>query len=546
MKHQIKLISLLFFLIFCGACKKKRDLSVYQASSKDSFALVFLSNLEGYVAPCGCTSNPLGGIDRFAQIFNDLKIATHNRLALIDTGNLLFDSSSRHQADLCQDNARLDLLLSTLKDLGLRLTLARHFDNARGEGFRDSIYKKYDLSILKKPQIIKAGDFDIALIPIDSSFLSTSFSNSIKNLKENKHIKAIIGISLLALKETIRVLNDYRDIDVVIQAEQSALDIPPPKKLGTQGPILFQGGRQGQYITLLMMQNFSERTNQQAIQLDDRAFLRKEQLGLVSTRLEALESQIKNAQGPRKEFISQRIIMAKKELDKLKIEEKTPPKPLSGPNIVFQAIALTKQVDPFVAVKAKLEAYEKSIPALNATCEASIECPRPLPGEATYVGVESCKVCHQQAYDTWQKAVYLGSGKDESGHAIKRRVGHSKAWATLQEAGKDHDRSCIGCHSIGFMQPGGYCKASEVDFRKDVQCESCHGPGSLHAQSGDKKFIKRKVSEETCRGCHHVPHIKSYDSFNYDQQVMRILGPGHGEKLLQELRHKSETHNSQN
>ena len=108
----------------------------------------------------------------------------------------------------------------------------------------------------------------------------------------------------------------------------------------------------------------------------------------------------------------------------------------------------------------------------------------------------------------------MQKGLNPKGKPTTRAMGHSKAWQTLTALDKEADRSCIGCHSIGFMQSGGYCKASEVDFRKDVQCESCHGPGSLHAQSGDKALIKRTVPEAVCRSCHHVPHIQS---------LMRVL-----------------------
>ena len=93
------------------------------------------------------------------------------------------------------------------------------------------------------------------------------------------------------------------------------------------------------------------------------------------------------------------------------------------------------------------------------------------------------------------------------------------------------------------MQPGGYCKSTEVDFRKDVQCESCHGPGSLHAKSGKKQDIIGKVDEQTCRNCHHVPHIKSFESFNFERDVVKVLGKGHGEKLLQQLNHKNTNNN---
>ena len=96
-----------------------------------------------------------------------------------------------------------------------------------------------------------------------------------------------------------------------------------------------------------------------------------------------------------------------------------------------------------------------------------------------------------------------------------REVGHSKAWQTLVDEHKDKDRTCVKCHSIGFNEPGGYCKVSEVDFRKNVQCESCHGPGSLHVQgAGDVQALRvSEVNEAVCRRCHQVPHIESYESF---------------------------------
>ena len=174
-------------------------------------------------------------------------------------------------------------------------------------------------------------------------------------------------------------------------------------------------------------------------------------------------------------------------------------------------------------------------------CEENIECPNAAAHEAVYVGAQTCKNCHAQAFEVWEKAVTTDNTLNEEGKEISRMVGHSKAWQTLVDADKDMDRSCIGCHSIGFMQPGGYCKASQVDFRKNVQCESCHGAGSLHAQSGDKRFIKRQVPEEQCRSCHHVPHIQSYDSFNYEDRLVKILGKGHGEKLLNEIIHRKKT-----
>jgi hypothetical protein len=214
-------------------------------------------------------------------------------------------------------------------------------------------------------------------------------------------------------------------------------------------------------------------------------------------------------------------------------------KPLDNASVAFHAIPLTKKIPSLEAIESQLEEYENSIPLLVKKCEADITCPKASKDESTFVGVNTCKNCHMEAFVVWQRAIYTDEGLDDEGKKITRSVGHSKAWQTLVDANKDADRSCIGCHSIGFMEKGGYCKAFEVDFRKDVQCEACHGPGSQHAKTADKRFIKRQVPEATCRGCHHVPHIENYESFAYDEKVIKILGKGHGEKLLKELTHRA-------
>ena len=131
----------------------------------------------------------------------------------------------------------------------------------------------------------------------------------------------------------------------------------------------------------------------------------------------------------------------------------------------------------------------------------------------------------------WNQALVEMPYVDEQGEQKTRKVGHSKAWKTLVDDNKASDRSCVGCHSIGFMQPGGYCKTSEVGFRKDVQCEACHGPGSNHvaAMGGKDTLVITDVNETVCRGCHHVPHIPTTESFVFDEKLLHVLGPGHGE-----------------
>ncbi len=110
---------------------------------------------------------------------------------------------------------------------------------------------------------------------------------------------------------------------------------------------------------------------------------------------------------------------------------------------------------------------------------------------STYIGVKKCKMCHSKQFKTWKK------------------MKHSKNFSQLK--GDDaKDAKCLACHTTGYGK-GGYDVAGDAENNKkfeNVQCESCHGPGSKHmkAKKADrKKTITLKVT--TCTGCHN-PHVK--------------------------------------
>ncbi|HEY4187973.1 MAG TPA: multiheme c-type cytochrome, partial [Polyangia bacterium] len=111
---------------------------------------------------------------------------------------------------------------------------------------------------------------------------------------------------------------------------------------------------------------------------------------------------------------------------------------------------------------------------------------------------------------------------------------HAQAWKTLVDGGKQADYKCIGCHVTGFGQVGG----SSLGFTKrleSVQCETCHGPGSLHvAGEGNEQplAIKRQTPETVCLGCHTEQHS---DTFQYEAYLRDIVGAGHGAKLRGQL-----------
>jgi hypothetical protein len=59
----------------------------------------------------------------------------------------------------------------------------------------------------------------------------------------------------------------------------------------------------------------------------------------------------------------------------------------------------------------------------------------------------------------------------------------------------------VGCHVTGWNDKGGFSgvryRGSQVDLI-DVQCEACHGPGSMHSRDGSY----RAVAIDSCTRCH--------------------------------------------
>jgi hypothetical protein len=66
---------------------------------------------------------------------------------------------------------------------------------------------------------------------------------------------------------------------------------------------------------------------------------------------------------------------------------------------------------------------------------------------------------------------------------------------------------------------------------RDVQCETCHGPGSKHVDASDaeaKTTIRLAPPPELCANkCHTPEHSDTFDRTAY---LRDIVGPGHGEK----------------
>ncbi|NVL89979.1 MAG: hypothetical protein HWN69_03140 [Desulfobacterales bacterium] len=107
--------------------------------------------------------------------------------------------------------------------------------------------------------------------------------------------------------------------------------------------------------------------------------------------------------------------------------------------------------------------------------------------EPYYVGMEKCKECHPGDVKTYSEWKY------------------SRNFRILEMRGKEHDPQCVPCHTTGYGKPGGFVSVEETPHMKNVQCEACHGPASLHVKAPTIEEHQRTLSipRNVCTTCHH-------------------------------------------
>ncbi len=168
--------------------------------------------------------------------------------------------------------------------------------------------------------------------------------------------------------------------------------------------------------------------------------------------------------------------------------------------------------------------------------------------EAQYVGSDACMPCHQDAWDTvyrsghphkvtpvvnghkpgdplilpdqppagktWGEIKYVIGGwgwkarfvtmDDQviTGEGVQYNIPTEQyptaEWVSYN-VGKTtpYDYACFRCHTTGPDQ------ASDTFAEPGVQCEACHGPGSLHAATPTRASLPTDDSAQLCGRCHY-------------------------------------------
>jgi DNA-binding response OmpR family regulator len=506
----------------------------------DRVVLFVTTELKGQIEPCGCNSDPMGDLARTAALIEDAR-RTGAPVVVLDGGSLLFSQQKLAARTTQQERLKADLLIELY---GQRLKAAAiglgPFDLAMGPAAVKPARQAVNLAAgsgvaTEPPRIIEAGVVKVGVFgvvsPLALEASKVAAGDPVAAAKaatadlRGRGADVVVALAHMTRKDARDLARAVAGIDFVVVG-QNAPAMPErvveaPDAAGTAW--LVQPADRGQIVSRIDIALRGKGGGAGAARFADavgeaRARVQVADVEKRATELRAELERWKKDPGADRAFVGEKEVELRAleaERDRLKAE------PLQIPDAgswftlsqvrIRRALACDREV-----VARKTELDRATGVANLAAAAAAGPPPAPPAGKARFVGTEECEMCHQEAVDFWKKTV------------------HARAWETLVELGKEASYDCVSCHVTGWEEPGGSNLAHNEALR-DVQCENCHGPGSIHVDANGKEKVRSLVlrtPEDRCKTCHNEEHS---DTFEYEAYLRDVLGPGHGEKLRAEL-----------
>ncbi len=451
----------LMALVGCSGSKAELTLS---SSSGQATILVF-SDLRGALKPCGCSPDlRRGGVDRITRFVQTVRKTTPEAV-LLHSGNLFVDDEGVPKDRAKQVTRRILAMTEAVLWMNASAVTLGPYDMAQGLDWLESQVKDLKLPlVVTNVEGARWRAFSKEWIVLDAGGTRIGVIGLVPKGSEGT------TDPLSAARRAVAALRSER-VDVVVAL--SSLGLRNAKRLLRKKPgidILHAGG-----------QDLKALVTDEVVRVGAgwllQSFVQGGQIGRIQLRAGTKGLQY--------------------------VEPgKAAPKAVASFRYGLTPIGWDLPQDP--KALAIMTAYDKDLKAINLASVGSL--PALKPGQASYVGAEKCFECHEETQPFWEK--------DR----------HRTAWDTLVKDGKTFDLDCVSCHATGYGKAGGSILGAMKNL-KTVQCESCHGPGSIHAEDGEVETITREVPASLCVGCHNEKHSTGFD---YQKYRSRLLVPGHG------------------
>jgi len=489
----------------CLGCSRGQPHKGPAEPASPSLRLAVVTDLQGYLEPCGCTSDPLGGIDRLAAKIRALRDGPAPVVFML-AGNTFFDTATLDPARVDQANRKAKTLTRILDRLKVTAVLPGRFDRAQPPEVLEQLQEgsafpwlamRSDAEVLRT----QAGALRLALVGVRPGAERDAVVESVHTARTQADL--IIALVDGSRRDANRI-GAIDGVQFVIQGGLDEDDPMPPHEAGKAW--VLHAGRQGQGLTVF---DVYRRTNHGPF-VDRSAWSRSERAAQLDRQVSDLSAKIavwqQSGSVDATDLATQRARLAELKRERQALDT---PAPRGAGNAFFARwVRLPKKAARDPQIEKLMREHDKAVNDANRLAFADLEPPPLGPRDIAYVGSAACSDCHEKAYAWWRN------------HA------HGVAYLTLQERSKEYNLDCVGCHVTGYKRPGGSTVTHNLHGALvNVGCEACHGPGAAHAKHPHKVHLLRNTPESTCAQCHTHEHS---DTFNYDAYRKTLVVPGHG------------------
>ena len=514
----------------CNGCHPK-DTKTVVADEKPTLRLYLVSDLAGALEPCGCVKDQLGGMDHFGALVRGEE-AQAPAYATVSAGPLFFMDPDLDAQKRGQDMAKAETIAEALATVKLAAFAPARNEWAGGPDMLQTLKKKSGAELLfandtgpktsvaiKEVGGVKVGFLGVAspskakegkpLADVKDGPLQEAVTLGLAEL-EKRGAQVTVLLASVGRGEAKRLADAFPKLLAILVGSpggsgEANTEAPPAEQVGQV--LIVETGNHLQTVGVL------------DLHVREKGFAFSDATGLENTRKrEALAARIgelrkKIASWEADPAVAKADVDARRtEVQKLEAEraalEKTPP-PEKGSFYRFALREVRTSLGTDATMTSKLSGYYKRVNEENRATFADRKPPAVGKDEASYVGVDACSSCHEEARKVWDG------------------TSHSHAYKTLSDQFKEFNLDCVSCHVTGYEKPGG-STVTAVKSLKNVQCETCHGPGSKHMKAPEKVPVPiPKPQGDSCLQCHHPPHVHEFDA---EAKMKLVLGKGHEKK----------------
>jgi 2',3'-cyclic-nucleotide 2'-phosphodiesterase (5'-nucleotidase family) len=385
--------------------------------------LLVLTDMKGYLEPCGCTSRPLGGIDRMAAKVAELRRGAPNTV-IVAAGDLFFGPESHHGVDperaKSQEIWKAETLVDALERIGLAAATVGPSDFSFGSDVFAALATRADFPILAggldfareerdlfhETKIVEAGSHRIGIFGVTDPSSEGSLPEGVASRESPTDAAARLARELtsggagvvIALvqgdRRLARRIAETPGIDFVVQGGIDSGEAITPSAIDST--YLLHAGNQGQGVLALDLwvrddgafRDWSDWT------LEENRARHERQIAERRERIAEWERD----QVPEADLARQRAELAEmeRELAALRL-----PARIDGNAFNAYYVELPGDSAREAAITRMMTAYDRRVNQHNREVFADLVPPPATPGQPHYAGSASCQSCHQSEYRWW-------------------------------------------------------------------------------------------------------------------------------------------------